>query len=223
MLIGVVAIALGLAAAGGFGSDGDRTDAAARRAEISCEPGGTRVRTDRVLSMRDGVHLVVENGAAATQLEIRSSNDALLGEVPLSIDAPTEAVFALPPGPSSVTCATDGLDPDDAHVGVLTVLDPKDRWVSPDLACADEDVERTELVTALIPTERPASTARRAVPALRGSDDLQPPGYPGSGWQGDLLIVRREGETVARIARADDNGEWHVFVEACAGSGFTDA
>lgn len=223
MLVGVVAIALGLGAAGGVSSDVPMADQVARRAEISCEPGAVRVATDRVLSMRDGVHVVVDNEAGAAGLEIRSSSDALLGEVPLVVSVPTEAVLALPPGASSVTCVMDGTVPNEAHVGVLTVVDPKGRWVSPDLPCADEDVERAEFATSLIPTERAAATARRAVPSLLGSDVLASPGYPGTEWQGDLLVVRREGVTIARIARADDNGGWDVFVETCPGTGLIDA
>jgi hypothetical protein len=188
---------------------------------VVCEPDAARVHTERVSALRDGVHVVVENDSRATSLEIRSPSDVLLDEVPLSSDAPTQATFALRPGPASVTCVSDDEDRA-ADAGVLTVVDPGDRWVSPDLPCDLATVERAEYVTDLVRDERPVATARRAVPGLRGSDELESPGYPASTWHGDLLVVMREGEAIARIARADDNDAWHVFVEACPGSGLVE-
>jgi len=219
VLAGVVAIALGLAVAGGFGSDAPPPAAAvARLAQVVCEPDAARVHTGRVSALRDGVHVVVENDSRATSLEIRSPSDVLLDEVPLSSDAPTQATFPLPPGPASVTCVSED-DEHAADASVLTVVDPGGRWVSPDLPCDLATVERAEYVIDLVRDERPVATARRAVPGLRGSDELESPGYPASTWHGDLLVVLREGQAIARIARADDNGGWHVFVEACPGSG----
>jgi hypothetical protein len=217
VLIGVIAIAAGLAAAGGVGSDGaPLASSVARRAEVVCGPTGTIVRTDRVLPLRDGVHVTVENPASAERLEIRSASDTLLAELPVTDDRPTEATFALPPGPMTVTCSSDGAVSD---AGVLTVLDPQERWISPELTCDGETPERAELVATISLTERAQSTARRAVPNLRGSDELETPGYPGSRWHGDLLIVVRDGRTIGRITRAQEGGAWHVFLEWCPSSG----
>jgi hypothetical protein len=223
VLVGVVAIALGVAAAGGFGSDAPPPAAEiARLAQVVCEPDAARVHTERVSALRDGVHVVVENDSRATSLEIRSPSDVLLDEVPLSSDAPTQATFALPPGPASVTCISEDDEDRATDAGVLTVVDAGNRWVSPDLPCDLATVERAEYVTDLVRDERPVATARRAVPGLRGSDELESPGYPGSTRHGDLIVVFREGQAVARIARADDNDAWHVFVEACPGSGLVE-
>ena len=223
MLVGVVAIALGLAAAGGFGRDlPPPATEIARQARVVCTPDAARVETERVAALRDGVHVVVENDAGAAVLEIRSPADELLDDLPLSSDTPTEGILPLPPGPVSVTCVADDED-GSGGVGVLTVVDLGDRWIPPDLACDPGTVERHEYVTALIPEERPTETARRAVPGLRGDDVLESPGYPASAWHGDLLVVVREGQAIARIARADDNAAWHVFIEACPGAGLTDA
>ena len=219
MLIGVVTAALGLAAAGGFGSDvPSSATAVVRQARIVCEPEAARVPSEPVSALRDGVHLVVENASGATMLEIRSPTDALLAELPLSSDTPTEAIFPLPPGPVSVTCVTAG-EAGATDIGVITVVDPGGRWVSPDLPCGPDDVERSTYETELVIEERASSTARRAVPGLHGSDLLESPGYPASTWHGDLLVVVRDGETIARIARADDKGMWNVFVDACPGAG----
>ena len=218
VLIGVIAIAAGLAAAGGFGSDGaPLAPSVARGAEVVCSPTGTIVRTERVLPLRDGVHVAVENPASAERLEIRSASDTLLAELPVADDRPTEATFALPPGPMTVTCSSDDGAASDADV--LTVLDPQGRWISPELTCDGETPERAELVATISLTERAQSTARRAIPNLRGSDELETPGYPGSRWHGDLLIVVRDGRTIGRITRAQEGGAWHVFLEWCPSSG----
>jgi len=223
VLVGVIAIALGLAVSGGFGSDAaPDDDRPARQAQIVCEPGAARVRTERVSALRDGVHLVVENASGAEKLEIRSPADVLLDELPLSIDAPTEATFPLPPGPASVTCVAAD-DDGSGGVGVVTVVDPGGRWISPALACDLATAERHEFTTPLDPDERATETARAAVPGLRGSDELESPGYPASTWHGDLLVVVRDGQPLARISRAEDGDDWHVFVEACPGSGLTEA
>lgn len=222
VLIGVIAIAAGLATAGGSGSDGaPLAPSVARGAEVVCSSTGTIVRTERVLPLRDGVHVAVENPASAERLEIRSASDTLLAELPVANDRSTEATFALPPGPMTVTCSSD--DDANSDAGVLTVLDPQDRWVSPELTCDGETPERAELVTTISLTERAQSTARRAVPNLRGSDELETPGYPGTRWHGDLLIVVRDERTVGRITRAQEAGAWHVFVEWCPSSGLGEA
>jgi hypothetical protein len=220
VLVGVLAVALGLAAAGGFSGDAPPpADEIGRLAQIVCEPGAARVHTERVVALRDGVHVVVENDSGAATLEFRSPSDVLLDEVPLSSDTPTRATFPLPPGPASVTCVSD--DDGSGAIGVMTVVDPGDRWVSPDLPCAPESVEREEYRTDLVPDERASVTARRAITALLRTDVLESPGYPASSWHGDLLIVQRDGQTIARIARADNDNLWDVFVEACPGSGLT--
>jgi hypothetical protein len=57
---------------------------------------------------------------------------------------------------------------------------------------------------------------------LRPSDDLRRPGYPETRWHGDLLTVVREGETIARITRAEDRGGWSVVITACRDTGLLD-
>jgi hypothetical protein len=218
VLAGVIAIAAGLAVAGGFGSpDTALVRAAPRQALIVCSPDGAIARTDRVVAVRDGVHLSVENAGGADRLAIRSASDELLGDVPVPLEGQAEATLALPPGPVSVSCSAEGRD--DPGADVLTVVDPGRRWVSPELGCDADTLEHAELVTGLIPAERARSTARRAVTGLLTTDELRTPGYPASKWHGDLLVVFRGGRPVARIARAQDGGAWHVFVESCPGEG----
>jgi hypothetical protein len=219
VVVGVVTIAAGITIAGGFPSE-PAPDVAPPPsvARVVCETGGAVLRAPTVVAARDGVHLAVTNASGADLLEIRSATDEPLAETPLDLDALTNAVFQIPPGPVTVTCGAG-----DAGASVLQILDPRERWVSPTLACGEEEVERVELTTEEIPGEPAVGTARRAVPGLRGSDELEKPGYPGSLWHGDLLVVIREGEVVGRITRAQNRGEWSVVVTACPGSGLTDA
>lgn len=223
LVSGVVTIAAGIAVAGGFTFEGPALpEPPPMQARVECQPEGTVVRTDSVLASRDGVHIVVENASRARLLEIRSATDEPLGEIPILTDAVTQTTFQIPPGPITVTC-TAGRDTDhDRSAGVLTVLDPHDRWITLELVCPDEDLETVEFVVEEIPLEPAPATARRAVPGLRGSDELEKPGYPGSLWQGDLVVVVREGETVGRITRAQDRGSWHVLVSACPGTGLAE-
>jgi hypothetical protein len=217
VLVGVIVVAAGLAIAGGLGSqEPEPTPAVARRADIVCAADGTFVRTERVLPLRDGVHVRVENVSSAELLEIRSPTDEVLAEIPVAFEGPSEATLPLPPGTATVTCTSE-VDPDDAPSAVLTVVDAEDRWTSPELSCGDA-TQRSTFIVPLSETERARSTARRAVPGLRPGDTLVSPGYPSSLWHGDLLIVVRDGIAIARITRAQDAGTWNVFVDACPGT-----
>ena len=218
VVVGVVTIAAGITIAGGFSGEPDTPEASPPSvARIVCQAGGAVLRSPNVVAERDGVHLAVTNASGADLLEIRSATDEPLAETPLDLDAATNAVFQIPPGPVTVTCGAG-----DGGAGVLQVLDPRNRWISPTLACGEDEVERAELSTEEIPGEPAVGTARRAVPGLRGIDELEKPGYPASLWHGDLLVVIREGEVVGRITRAQDRGLWSVVVTACPGSGLTD-
>ena len=223
LVSGVVTIAAGIAVAGGFTFErAAPPPPPATQARVECQPEGTVVRTESVLVARDGVHVLVDNASRARLLEIRSATDEPLGEIPISTDAVTETTFQIPPGPVTVTCAS-GRDTDrERTAAVLMILDPHDRWITPDLVCPDEGLETAEFTVEQIPLEAASVTARRAVPGLRGSDEVKKPGYPGSLWQGDMEVVIREGETIGRITRAQDRGTWHVLVAACPGTGLAD-
>jgi hypothetical protein len=223
VLCGVVAIAAGITAAGGFGSTSEpgTTASTVAVAQVVCGPLGARVETPRVRARLDGVHVDVMNPSRVDLLQVRSSTDALLAEVPLDRDGVTENVFTIPPGAVTVTCVSGRLAGRDRSADVLEIL-PTARWISPDLACG-EDVDRVEIRTRTTEDEPPSVTASRNVPGLRSTDVLLKPGYADTRWHGDLLVVRRGGETIARITRAQDRGGWSIIVTACPGTGLADA
>jgi hypothetical protein len=53
---------------------------------------------------------------------------------------------------------------------------------------------------------------------LAQTDEIAKPGYPGTRWHGDLVVVIRDGATIGRFTRAQEQGMWSIAVTACAGS-----
>jgi len=216
--------AAGLVAALSFREGGPAI--AARRmapdvARVSCEPEGAVVDASVVRAGDAGVRFVVQNEAQAQFLRVRPQRE-LGGPVDLLlVDGPSsEAILAVAPGSVLVSCLRDRAS-GPAPASELAIVDPQDLWISPELACS-KVVER-EFQSRFSGTEEDAiETVRRTIGDLVSEDEIAKPGYPQTRWHGDLVVVIRDGRTIGRVTRAQDQGMWTVALSACTGSGIVE-
>lgn len=222
LFAGVVSLAaaVGLAVAFGLRESGISPDvlrAAPEVARVVCEGDGARLAAPVVRAGEDGVRFVVENPSSAQLLQVRrDGRGSATAELVLANGAPSEATFAIGPGAVLVACL-----PDRASAGTpgskLTIVDPADAWVSPELACSRTETRRFP-APLTDDDEGPVETTRRTLPGVAQADEIAKPGYPGTRWHGDLVVVIRDGATIGRVTRAHDQGMWSITVTACAGS-----
>lgn len=190
-------------------------------ARVSCDPDGAVVDASVVRAGDAGVRFVVQNASQAQFLRVRPLRE--LGspvDLPLAIGAPSDAILAVPPGSVRVSCLRDRAS-GPAPASALAIVDPQDLWISPELACSR--VEEREFQSRFAGTEEDAvETVRRTIGDLASEDEITKPGYPQTRWHGDLVVVIREGRTIGRITRAQDQGMWTVALSVCTGSGIVD-
>jgi hypothetical protein len=190
-------------------------------ARVSCEPDGAVVDASVVQAGDAGVRFVVQNASQAQFLRVRPLRE--LGspvDVPLANGAPSDAVLAVAPGSVRVSCLRDRAS-GPAPVAELAIVDPQDLWISPELACS-KFVER-EFQSRFAGTEEDAvETVRRTIGDLVSADRIAKPGYPQTRWHGDLVVVIRDGRTIGRVTRAQDQGMWTVALSLCTGSGIVE-
>jgi hypothetical protein len=187
-------------------------------ARVSCEPEGAVVDASVVQAGDAGVRFVVQNESQAQFLRVRPLR--ALGspvDVPIANDAPSDAVLAVAPGSVRVSCLRDRAS-GPAPASELAIVDPQELWISPELACS-KVVER-EFQSRFSGTEEDAAeTVRRTIGDLVSEDQIAKPGYPQTRWHGDLVVVIRDGRTIGRVTRAQDQGGWTVALSACSGAG----
>lgn len=221
LTLGVVGVAVGVTAASYGLRERGSLDAAAISdvARITCEPESVRLDATSVRARPDGVHVAVANLSRALYLDITSADGESTERLPLTPGLLEQATFALPPGRVSVACVAGREVGRPREPATLLILDPQGLWVSPQLACDETLTIDFEVALA---DEEPSATFRRSLPGLTEADELMKPGYPQTRWHGDLLVVLREGEAVARVTRAESEGMFDVSVDACPGAGLTD-
>jgi len=187
-------------------------------ARVSCEPDGALVDTSVVQAGDAGVGFVVQNTSQAQFLRVRPLRE--LGspvDVPIANGAPSDAVVAVGPGTVRVSCLRDRAS-GPAPSSELAIVDPQELWISPELGCS-KIVER-EFQSRFAGTEEDAvDTVRRTIGDLVSEDRIAKPGYPQTRWHGDLVVVIRDGRTIARVTRAQDQGMWTVTLSICTGAG----
>ena len=190
-------------------------------ARVTCESDGAVVEASVVRAGEAGVRFVVQNEARAQFLRVRPQHE--LGtpvDLLLAEGDPSEAVLAVAPGSVRVSCLRDRASRP-APASELAIVDPQDLWISPFLACSDV-VER-EFQSRFVGTDEAAvETVRRTIRDLVSQDEIAKPGYPQTRWHGDLVVVMRDGRTIGRVTRAQDQGMWTVALSACTGSGIVD-
>ena len=188
---------------------------------VSCEPDGAVVDGSVVRAGEAGVRFVVRNEADAQFLRVRPRRE--LGspvDLLLADGDPSEAVLAVPPGSVLVSCLLDHAS-GPAPASELAIVDPHELWISPELACS-KVVER-EFQSGFAGTdEDPVETVRRTIRDLVSQDEIAKPGYPQTRWHGDLVVVIRDGRTIGRVTRAQDQGGWTVALTACTGAGIVE-
>ncbi|MEX2406951.1 MAG: hypothetical protein WD834_06390 [Actinomycetota bacterium] len=190
-------------------------------ARVSCDPDGAVVDASVVQAGDAGVRFVVQNGAQAQFLRVRPLRE--LGspvDLPLADGAPSDAILAVAPGSVRVSCLRDRAS-GPAPASELAIVDPQELWISPELPCS-KVVER-EFQSRFAGTEEDAiETVRRTIGDLVSEDEIAKPGYPQTRWHGDLVVVIRDGRTIGRVTRAQDQGMWTVALSVCTGSGIVE-
>ena len=187
-------------------------------ARVTCDPDGAVVDVPAVRAGDAGVRFVVQNPSRAQFLRVRPDRE--LGrpvELLLTGGAPSEAILPVAPGTVHVSCLRDRSS-GPAPVAELAVVDPQGLWISPELACSE--VEEREFQTPFAGGEESAlRTVRRTIRDLASGLEIAKPGYPQTRWHGDLLVLIREGRTIGRVTRAQDQGMWTVTLSTCTDSG----
>jgi hypothetical protein len=220
--VGVVLIAIGI----GLASDLSEPETVPTVSipdvvRVRCEPDAVRLSTTTVQPQEDGIRFVVDNESKAQLFDVLPVGlEEAAAETPITPGEVTEATFAVPPGPVTLECLSGRETGRERVPGELTIVDPRALWVSPDLGCDTSETTEVSVPYEGTPEtdEDPVTTARRAVPGLIGTDEIVKPGYPQTRWHGDLMVVIREGQTIGRVTRAQDESTWRVVVEACEGS-----
>ncbi|MEX0743132.1 MAG: hypothetical protein WD248_02110 [Actinomycetota bacterium] len=190
-------------------------------ARVSCDPDGAVVDASVVRAGDAGVRFVVQNASHAQFLRVRPLRE--LGspvDLPLASGAPSDAILAVAPGSVRVSCLRDRAS-GPAPASALAIVDPQGLWISPELPCS-KVVER-EFQSRFAGTEEDAvETVRRTIGDLVSEDEIAKPGYPQTRWHGDLVVVIRDGRTIGRVTRAQDQGMWTVALSVCTGSGIVE-
>jgi hypothetical protein len=227
---GVVrAAAVGLTVAGAFVAavslrEGGPAIAASRAApevaRVICEPDGAVVDAAAVRAGDAGVRFAVQNASHAQFLRVRPRRE-LGSPVDLQLaEGASEAVLVVAPGSVRVSCLRDRAS-GPAPASELAIVDPQGLWTSPELACS-KVVEREFQSRFAGTEEEPVETVRRTIGDLVGEAEIAKPGYPQTRWHGDLVVLIRDGRTIGRVTRAQDQGMWTVALSACTGSGIVD-
>jgi hypothetical protein len=189
---------------------------------VRCQPDGADVDAPVVRAGEGGVRFVVLNESQAQFLRVRPQRelgapvDLLLGP-----SEPNVAVLTVPPGSVRVSCLRDRASRP-APASELAIVDPQELWISPKLACPKVVVREFQSRFAGA-DESAVETVRRTMRDLVSEDEVAKPGYPLTRWHGDLVVVIRDGRTIGRVTRAQDQGGWTVAVTACTGVGILEA
>ena len=222
-----LAILLAALAAAGCGAAADESSpepAAAPEppapltAVVTCGPDGAVVETPAVAARRDGVHVEIRNESRAERVVHVQSAGSVQGE---GFPAGTYTrIWALPPGPATVTCDEPAGDPGEQDGAAFEVVDPEGLWVSTELDC-DE-------VSVAMPDYEAGTPGRKGEPAdvvrsgtdlpLEESDVVEPGGYPGT-VDSPVVRVVRDGRVVATVTlMPTEDGGWLVATATtCAG------
>lgn len=196
-------------------------EAPADVAHVVCEKDAVGLRGQVVRAQRDGVHLLVGNPGGAWGVELHHDSWAHgTGEGFKLSDEPTPDTSGMGPGRVTVACVPTArssyYDPGVPRA-TLTIVDPEGLYVPWELACGFGEQFRMEIAAG--EDVDPASVVRR-VPGVTSSDELERPNYPDSPryWPVEFIVVR-DGQGLARVMGPYHEGEWHLIVNACAGSG----
>jgi hypothetical protein len=185
-------------------------------ARLSCRSEGAVAITPTVRAQQDGVHIVFDNEADATQYYVRPTSDEHLAHGGPLDTREEEVRTTVPPGDVLVTCISSSQDASNGgeRFARITVVDPEGLWIEPSLSCRDvqagtfaggfggADIDVDDVI-------------RRVVPGVTRSDELVHPGYPETPWHAELRQLVRDGEPVAQMTVFQQRGRWQVSVSRC--------
>jgi hypothetical protein len=230
-----VGVVLPLGALGGLGHGGSMSGSSAASLSpnadeapdvlrVACTPDGIDLASTVVRPQPDGVHVDIENLYGRRDITFDA---ALLGRDDGRFDGWSVGtgpqVFTFPPGPIYAWCDEPPTDLSNPHdVEEFVVVDPDGLWVSDALACKNP-VEaagfRYNGDAPSSPEPDPEQAIRKHVPGVLPTDEVVPAEY---GVREDYawMIVRRDGQTLARFQVVEDEHTWDVhFGDTCEGSG----
>lgn len=196
----------------------------AKLARITCEDDGAKSTVQRVQPQHDGVHIWIENNSGARQFYIRAADDEGWNQGgQLRDSGVSEVKTSMPPGQIWIGCfkrASDiPYDEPGPEFAEVMVVDPQGLWIDPDLGCLEEEGGRfTDGEAEGAVPEDVETLIRSEVPGIEADDDLVKPGYPGTGWHGELRQVVRDGEPVAAVNVYQQLSRWEVSVRRCRGA-----
>ena len=222
----LVLVALALAGCGAASEEpavpsADTVPAAAETpstAVVVCGPDGAAVETPRVAASRDGVHVEIRNESGAERVLHVGAGESSQGE---GFPAGTHTrVWALPPGPATLTCDDPAGPPSEEPGESFEVVDPDGVWVPTALDC---DGEVTSAIFDYVADAagvqgEPVDVARDASEVDVARDDVvEPAGYPDAA-EGTTVRVVRDGRAVALVGlMPSGDGGWLVTtVSRCA-------
>jgi hypothetical protein len=193
------------------------------------EPWGIEPLSTEVPAQPNGVHIVVDNAAAATHLSShmkgqphvptggRTLRYSLLDPDP---DGFVRLVATWPPGPVELACEAPGIE---QRSETVHVTDPDGQWISAVLPCEESvpyDRERSQPYADL------EKNIRRNISGVLPTDEIVRAGYPQDSFPAATMLVVREGESVAAITLLyiDSEAFWiPSYGKICAGSGIMGA
>ncbi len=188
-------------------------------AVVVCGPQGASVETPEVAASPDGVHVEIRNETGTEQAIHVEAGESGQGEgVPPGTQ---ERVWALPPGPVTVTCFDPAVEPAEQAAATFEVVDPDGLWVPTGLDCAEVTGSVLDYMAGAPGVQGdPADVARASSEVDVARDDVvELAGYPEADG-GATVRVLRDGRAIALVGLApSEDGGWLVTtVSRCADS-----
>ncbi|HEY6566136.1 MAG TPA: hypothetical protein VI341_01345 [Actinomycetota bacterium] len=188
--------------------------------QVSCTEGGADLATTSVDAGSAGVPITVTGSAG--QVVVFTSSDGVVYRFVLGGDA-VEGPLPLHPGSWDVACSINpGFAPAFGSGAAFIVADPDGVYVP---ATPGSDVAAGCAWRGILESsyERDPEAAIRVALAddgLLDSDQVEPAGYPTSGFQSyppasDVYRVVRKGEILARVDVVRAEGQWRYSVLGC--------
>lgn len=188
--------------------------------QVTCTEGGATLETTAVDAGPAGVPITLTG--AAGQVVVFTSSDGIVYRFVLASDA-VEGPLPLHPANWDVACSTN---PDFAPVfgsgAAFTVADPDGVYVptTPESDVAAGCAWRGVLETSYERDPEAAIRVALSDDGLLDSDQVEPAGYPKSGFQSyppasDVFRVVREDEILARVDVVRAEGQWRYSVLGC--------
>jgi hypothetical protein len=199
---------------------------APRVAQFVCEEDGTRALTPFVQATSVGIHIEIDNEAGARQFYLRSTAQPDQNQGgKLEAGGVTELTTTMPPGGLAIGCFGRGADIPYSEVtsdfAEITIVDPDDLWIPPELPCAGYEEEQERYVDGqakgFVP-EDADDLVRSTVPWIVPTDHIIRPGYPETQWHAEFRHVVRNGTPIASASVFQEHGRWKVLVRGCPGA-----